>query len=70
MLKHTTYERSEPIPIKQSNTTSMKEESEYSLKQNCFDPTKCSPPNEFMIKLRMRMKRYYFSNNDDNFDTK
>jgi hypothetical protein len=30
-------------------------ESEYSLKQNLFDPTKSSPPNEFMNKLRSRM---------------
>lgn len=29
--------------------------SDYDLKQNMFDPTKCSPPNEFLIKLRMRM---------------
>ena len=32
-----------------------KTESEYSLKQNLFDPTKSSPPNEFMNKLRSRM---------------
>jgi hypothetical protein len=30
---------------------------DFSLKQNCFDPTKSSPPNEFMIKLHMRMSR-------------
>jgi len=30
---------------------------DYSLKQNFFDPTKSSPPNEFMIKLHMRMSR-------------
>ena len=28
---------------------------EYSLKQNCFDPSKSSPPNEFMLKLYMMM---------------
>jgi hypothetical protein len=28
--------------------------SQYSLKQNYFDPSKSSPPNEFMIKLYMR----------------
>ncbi len=27
---------------------------QYSLKQNYFDPSKSSPPNEFMIKLYMR----------------
>jgi hypothetical protein len=30
-------------------------ESEYGLKHNLFDPTKSSPPNEFMNKLRSRM---------------
>jgi hypothetical protein len=31
---------------------------EYSLKQNFFDPSKSSPPNEFMLKLYMRMSDY------------
>jgi type IV secretory pathway VirB4 component len=36
---------------------------EYSLKQNFFDPTKNSPPNEFMMKLQLRMSVYdAFSN--------
>jgi UDP-glucose 4-epimerase len=44
-------------------STSMKEfrnnnQGEYSLKQNFFDPSKSSPPNEFMIKLYMRMSHY------------
>ena len=54
-------ERSLPIPIKQNLSTSMKINSpkgEYSLKQNFFDPSKSSPPNEFMIKLYMRMSHY------------
>jgi hypothetical protein len=33
-------------------------ESEYSLKQNFFDPTKSSPPNDFMLKLQKRMAVY------------
>ena len=37
---------------------------EYSLKQNFFDPSKSSPPNEFMIKLHMRMNRYYMDKDD------
>jgi hypothetical protein len=60
-------ERSIPIPIKQNLTTNMKLNSpkgEYSLKQNFFDPSKSSPPNEFMIKLHMRMNKYYTDNND------
>jgi len=46
--------------------------SEYSLKQNFFDPSKSSPPNEFMIKLHMRMNMYnkniYADMNDDSLD--
>ena len=60
-------ERSLPIPIKQNLSTSMRINSpkgEYSLKQNFFDPSKSSPPNEFMIKLHMRMNRYYMDKDD------
>ena len=31
---------------------------ECSLKQNFFDPSKSSPPNEFMLKLQLRMSTY------------
>lgn len=31
---------------------------EYSLNENLFDPSKSSPPNEFKIKLYMRMSLY------------
>ena len=31
---------------------------EYSLKQNLFDPSKSSPPNNFMEKLQKRMSIY------------
>jgi hypothetical protein len=66
-------ERSSPIIIKQNLTTSMEINSpkgEYSLKQNFFDPSKSSPPNEFMIKLHMRMNKYYMDKDDDNLDIK
>jgi hypothetical protein len=43
--------------------------SEYSLKQNVFDPSKSSPPNDFMLKLQLRMSIYNnisgFQNKDD-----
>lgn len=42
---------------------------EYSRKQNCFDPSKSSPPNDFMIKLHMRMTNYDSKIKDDNFDS-
>jgi hypothetical protein len=71
--KYVIRERSEPIIIKQNLTTPMKINSpkgEYSLKQNFFDPSKSSPPNEFMIKLHMRMNKYYADKDDDNLDIK
>jgi len=55
------HKRSQNIPIKKNLSTSMKVElpkGEYSLKQNFFDPSKSSPPNDFMNKLEMRMMIY------------
>ena len=71
--QHIIHERAIIIPIKQNLSTSMKATSptsEYSLKQSFFDPSKSSPPNEFMIKLHMRMNMYntYVDNNDDSLD--
>jgi hypothetical protein len=34
-------------------------ETECSLKENIFDPFKCSPPNDFMLKLELRMSKYF-----------
>lgn len=60
------HERSKNIPIPQTSPTKKKEDfsiNEYSLTQNFFDPSKSSPPNEFMLKLRLRMSHYNsFSN--------
>jgi hypothetical protein len=63
------YERSKNILIPQNSPTNKKGEfdlKEYSLKQNFFDPSKSSPPNEFMLKLRLRMSHYESFNNNDN----
>jgi hypothetical protein len=71
--KYVIHERSEPIPIKENLVTSVKINSpkgEYSLKQNFFDPTKSSPPNEFMLKLHMRMSKYYIDKADGKFEIK
>lgn len=46
-----------PIPIKIDKNT-FYEKNQYSVKQNLFDPTKNSPPNDFMIKLYSRMINY------------
>jgi hypothetical protein len=55
-------ERSLIIPIPKNLTSQMKTQQyksdEYSLKQNFFDPTKSSPPNNFMLKLYERMSVY------------
>lgn len=62
---HIIYERSRNIPIRKNLSTNMKDKSpkgEYSLKQNFFDPSKSSPPNEFLLKLQMRMSLYDSTN--------
>ena len=66
---HYIRERSSVIPIKKNLSTQMKDLSpkgEYSLKQNFFDPSKSSPPNEFMLKLHMRILNY--DTKDDSCD--
>lgn len=62
------HERTPIVPISQASPTSRREEnsfSEYSLKQNVFDPSKSSPPNEFMLKLQLRMSIYNNFNNSN-----
>ena len=59
-------ERSKNIPIPKNSPTKKNEVSslkEYSLTQNFFDPSKSSPPNEFMLKLKLRMSHYDSFNN-------
>ena len=69
------HKRSNIIPIKKkiSTTTNMNyTKSEYSLKQIFFDPSKSSPPNDFMNKLQKRIKlfnnTFYVDNMDDSLD--
>jgi len=73
--QHNINERVIIIPIKQNLSTTLKatsQTSDYSLKQTSFDPSKSSPPNEFMIKLHMRMNIYnkniYADMNDESLD--
>jgi hypothetical protein len=56
-------ERTNNIPIKATLSTNMKSELEnsLSLKQNFFDPSKSSPPNEFMLKLQKRINIYNYN---------
>lgn len=59
-----------PIQHNVNNTflNTLQPHNEYSLKQNLIDPSKSSPPNDFMIKLHMRMNKFYLDKNDNNFD--
>ena len=66
------HERTPIVPISQASPTSRRDEnsfSEYSLKQNVFDPSKSSPPNDFMLKLQLRMSIYNNLNNNNNNHT-
>jgi hypothetical protein len=68
--RHVIHERTNIIPINKNLSTLMKEtnpKNEYSLKQNFFDPSKSSPPNEFMIKLKMRMSIYNKNQYEDRY---
>ena len=68
------HEKSNIIPIKNNLFTTMNDtnKGEYSLKQTFFDPSKSSPPNDFLIKLNKRMsiysKNFYIDIKDDNRD--
>ena len=66
--KNFVQERSISIPIKKnliSTINNYSPKGEYSLKNTFFDPTKNSPPNDFMVKLQKRMS-IYSNINDDN----
>jgi hypothetical protein len=52
------YERTNIIPISPTNKKESVPATEYSLNENVFDPSKSSPPNEFLIKLQLRMNIY------------
>jgi len=59
MLLQTTviHPQSNPIQINNGNI-SKKPKNEYRLNHNVFDPSKSSPPNDFMMKLNERMLKY------------
>jgi hypothetical protein len=55
------HERSEIISISNNSPTNKEvyiKTNEYSLKKNFFDPTKSSPPNDFLKKLHLRMSQF------------
>lgn len=65
------HERSKIIPIQPTSPTNKKVNDfdiEYSLVQNLFDPSKSSPPNEFLLKLKLRMSLYGSFIKEDNLN--
>jgi len=67
--RNSIYERSKNIPIPQISPTNKKVDfsaNEYGLNKSFFDPSKSSPPNEFLLKLHMRMNSYNSCSNFDN----
>ena len=61
-VSHKSYERSADIPINQVTYKHQTINVEHSLKQNYFDPSKSSPPNVFINKLRTRLSSYNYAN--------
>jgi len=59
-----TVEKSKPIKINNKimgnnlQTIDNKYYNEFDLKSSCFDPSKFSPPNEFIMKLNIRIDYY------------
>lgn len=56
-----TIEKTKPIKINkimENDVQNIKYFNDFELKTNCFDPSKFSPPNEFIMKLNMRMEYY------------
>ena len=62
-------ERKNTFPINQNSPTKKEANfyftanKEYSLNQNLFDPSKSSPPNNFLEKLQLRMNIHNSFNN-------
>jgi len=55
------HEKGIIIPNKKNLSTIIKinsPKSEYSINENLFDPSKSSPPNNFMNNLQKRIKMY------------
>ena len=64
------HEKTHSKPDLSVSANNLSPKGDYTLKKNFFDPSKSSPPNDFMIKLHMRMSLYNTTNqcnNDDNF---
>ena len=52
-------ERGVPIPVSKKSPTrsrNLEEAFNYDLNKNSFDPSKSSPPNDFLLKLQKRIE--------------
>lgn len=45
--------------------TQINEYNKYGYQEQLFDPSKSSPPNDFMNKLQQRLNKYYKGDNND-----
>jgi len=75
-INHKIKERTKIIPINKNLSTQInktKMTNEYNLHNTFFDPSKSSPPNEFIIKLKKRIlvynSNYYADTKVDNLDS-
>lgn len=69
ILKQSILEKPNDIIHKQFSPTNKSPtnklfKDEYSLKENVFDPSKSSPPNDFMKNLMRRMNVYTMNDNN------
>lgn len=64
ILKQSILEKPNDIIHKQFSPTNKSIKDEYSLKENVFDPSKSSPPNDFMKNLMRRMNVYTMNDNN------
>ena len=67
---HIIQERTKNTPINATLSTNMKNkiENNLDLKQNFFDPSKSSPPNDFLLKLHKRINIYTLLINNVSLD--
>jgi len=66
---HTKNVSSKKIIIPQnivSNPPSPTNQIDYSLHNHFFDPSKSSPPNDFLLKLEKRLQFYHSLGRNDN----
>ena len=61
-------ERTQPCPIPLKKLSSFESKSELSVNHAVIDPSKMSPPNNFMETLMKRMDNYYSPTSNKKFE--